>query len=62
MGVCLGSELLAADLLARGALVRVDDMTMASASRFHLCAWRRNFARPAVEQVWDWFAAQKDRI
>lgn len=58
LGVCLGSELLAADLLARGALVRVGETAMPSAGRFHLCAWRRNFVRPAVGQVWDWFAAQ----
>lgn len=58
MGVCLGSELLAADLLAQGALVRVAETAMPSASRFHLCAWRRNFVRPAVGQVWDWFEGQ----
>lgn len=58
MGVCLGSELLAADLLARGALVRVAETAMPSARNFHLCAWRRNFVRPAVGQVWDWFSAR----
>lgn len=58
MGVCLGSEVLAADLLARGALVRVSDTAMAATNRYHLCAWRRNFVRPAVGQVWDWLAAQ----
>jgi len=58
LGVCLGSELLATDLLARGALVRVAGMAMHSTNNFHLCALRRNFVRPAVGQVWDWFATE----
>lgn len=58
IGVCLGSELLAADLLARGALVRVAATTMPAESTFHLCAWRRNFTRAAVGRVWDWLAEQ----
>lgn len=62
LGVCLGSEMMAADLLAKGALVRVADGALPSATRLHLNAWRRNFARPAVGQVWDWFAARTGTV
>lgn len=58
LGVCLGSERWAADLLASGALVRVAGTAMAATDRLYLCAWRRNFVRPAVGQVWDWFAQE----
>lgn len=62
MGACLGSELLAADLLARGALVRVSEISMPAEGCFHLCAWHRNFARSAVELVWDWLVGQAGAI
>ncbi len=58
MGVCLVSETLSADLVARGALVRVADTPMATDGGFHLSAWKRNFARPAVVQLWDWLIVQ----
>ncbi len=58
LGVCLGSETLAADLLARGKLVRVAETSMPAEGGFHLSAWKRNFARPAVVQLWDWLIAQ----
>ena len=58
LGVCLGSELLAADLLARGALVRVAESPMPVDGGFYFSAWKRNFARPAVMQLWDWLIAQ----
>lgn len=58
MGVCLASETLAADFVARGALVRVADTSMPADDGFYLSAWRRNFARPAVGQLWDWLIAQ----
>lgn len=60
LGVCLGSELLAADLLGRGALIRLSEAAMPAAGGFHLCAWRRNFVRPAIGRVWDWFAEQTE--
>ena len=58
MGVCLASETLAADLVSRSALVRVAATSMPADGGFHLSAWKRNFARPAVVQLWDWLAAQ----
>ena len=58
MGVCLAPETLAADLVARGALVRVAEGSMANDSGLHLSAWQRNFARPAVVRLWDWLIRQ----
>ena len=58
LGICLASEMLAADLLARGALVRVAERSMPVDGGFYLSAWKRNFVRPAVVQLWDWLVAQ----
>lgn len=57
-GVCLAPETLAADLVARGALVRVAEGSMPNDGGLHLSAWQRNFARPAVVQLWDWLIGQ----
>jgi LysR family glycine cleavage system transcriptional activator len=58
LGVCLGSETLAADFLARGTLVRVAETAMPARGGYHLSAWTRDFMRPAVGQLWDWMVAQ----
>lgn len=58
LGVCLGSETLAADFLAQGILVRVAETSMPAQGGYHLSAWKRNFTRPAVGQLWEWLIAQ----
>lgn len=53
-GVCLGSRVLASDMIARGVLVEVAETRLDLDSGFHLNAWNRNFSRAAVAALWDW--------
>jgi LysR family transcriptional regulator, glycine cleavage system transcriptional activator len=56
-GICLGSTVLAADLMSNGALVPAAQTDLQLGTGFHLNAWTRNFARPAVVALWDWLGA-----
>lgn len=53
-GVCLGSEVLAKPLLERGDLVRVASTSLPCSHAFHISAWKRTFARQAVQSTWQW--------
>ena len=53
-GICLGSEILAEGAVAQGKLVRAAAMPLQAQGGTYLNAWTRNFARPAVTDLWDW--------
>ena len=56
-GVCLGSRVLAADMIARGALVEAATTSLDLGTAFYINAWGRNFVRPSVASLWDWLCA-----
>ena len=56
-GICLGSQRLAAERLAKGDLVAFG-AAIPSARPTYLLAHPRNLKRPGVTELWNWFSAQ----
>ena len=56
LGVCLGSERLAAERLATGALVGFG-AAIPAARATYLLTHPRNLKRPGVAELWEWFLA-----
>ncbi len=56
-GICLGSQRLAAESLASGALVAFGTAIPATRATY-LLAHPRNLTRPGVSELWEWFLAQ----
>lgn len=54
LGVCLGSEVLAARFLDDGRLVAAAATPLETGRSFYLSAWKRNFARSSVQALWLW--------
>ena len=61
LGICLGSDHLAAERLANGALVACGAAIPAKAATF-LLTDPRNLKRPWVAELWDWFLAQSPDV
>ena len=57
LGVCLGSESLAAERLGNGARVAFD-ASIPAARATYLLTHPRNLKRPWVAKLWEWFLAQ----
>ena len=58
MGLCLGSEMLAAPYLADGRLRVISDVALPDASPLWMVTLERNLTRASVRTLWEWLADQ----
>lgn len=58
MGLCLGSEALAAPYLADGRLQVVSDVALPDASPLWIVTLERNLTRTSVRALWEWLVDQ----
>lgn len=57
-GCCIASARLADSFLTDGRLVQAASQPLLLNEALFLSAWRRNFARPAVEALWHWLTKE----